>query len=159
MSDQDFKELKDADLNVRGWWSPFARVKRWFIDNRVQRTIAYLVAMTGQGALPLNATEDGSLLVASTGTAIQEHASSETTYNNVWADVINDGNVYLAADVWARWADAEVQLSLDGVNFTSTTITVKCGTHITIDRRFKRLQVKSKSANTNTKFGCIGYRQ
>ncbi len=157
MAEVELKEVHDVDPNIRKWWSPFHYVERFFVENVIKRTIAYIVGHTSSGYMPISATEDGALVVAPTGTGAQDHIAAQVACGNAFTDVINSANVCILADIWVYGTDAEFQVSLDGVVYSSTTIKVRVGEKFTLNRRFRRIQAKSNDPNYNTTIHAIAY--
>ena len=92
-------------------------VERFFVNNLVQRTLAHLVGQGRDKGIRIRATEAGALVVASTGTAIEDNETVTATIVAAAVEEEELSQVCSVVDITIWDFDVLLRRSPDGVRW------------------------------------------
>ena len=131
-------------------------VKRFFVNNLVQRTLAHLVGQGRNRGIPILATEAGALKVAEAGGGTSRY---ETLPKAAITDTVQTktfDNVCSRVDVTTWDKPVILQLSDDGTTF-GEDIVVNAGVFYSIDQSVKAVKYKNETTDGNATLQLVGF--
>ena len=131
-------------------------VKKFFVSNLVQRTLAHVVGQGKKRAIPILASEAGALKVADIGGGT---SSYETLPKAAISDTLTKKEftrVCSRVDVTTWDKPVIIQLSDDGVTF-GEDIVVNAGVFYSIDQSVKAVKYKNEAADGNATLQLVGF--
>lgn len=136
-----------------------SQIKRWFIDNIIQRMLSYLMAWTEDGkAVRLRATADGKLKTVMAGGGFTEYDVKSGTAADTYitANTFEFTKPYSRVDILIEDNDAVVSFKQEN-GVWGSDITLKMGYH-SIDFVILGIKVKNRVAAANADYEIVVYR-
>ena len=145
----DPKFLEDLELDPE-------YVRKWAISNLITRTLAHLVGQGFTKAIPIRATQDGALIVATTGTAVQRYEPYIVTFTDDDPDTITFTHTCSFVEFWISLNAVLLRHTFDGTTWGGW-IELPAGSYWCCNATCKAVEIKNAAATENAKYQIVGW--